>query len=133
MVVTCPRADGPLGVVTLPGTARAVDAARRFVRDILGAGHLAYEDAVLSVSELFTNAIEHTLSGVGGWVTVGVLAGPGVICLHVTNDGNAGKPCVRDDPDAEDGRGLLIVDTLASRWGVTEQDDATTVWAEFRR
>ncbi|MGY1583579.1 ATP-binding protein [Streptomyces sp. MN13] len=36
-------------------------------------------------------------------------------------------------PDAESGRGLLIVDALADRWGVTEgPPPRKTVWAEVR-
>ena len=35
------------------------------------------------------------------------------------------------DPDAQSGRGLLIVSTLAAAWGVTPHDDGKTVWAEL--
>jgi hypothetical protein len=32
--------------------------------------------------------------------------------------------------DATTGRGLLIVDSLASRWGVIEHDGGKSVWFE---
>ncbi|WP_199578171.1 ATP-binding protein, partial [Streptomyces sp. CRB46] len=36
-------------------------------------------------------------------------------------------------PDAEHGRGLLLVEALAHRWGVTEgRFPRKTVWAELR-
>lgn len=36
-------------------------------------------------------------------------------------------------PDAESGRGLLLLDALADRWGVTEgRFPRKTVWAELR-
>ncbi len=36
-------------------------------------------------------------------------------------------------PDAESGRGLLLVDSLADRWGVSEDRfPRKTVWAELR-
>lgn len=39
----------------------------------------------------------------------------------------------RPDPDSESGRGLLLVDALAERWGVTEgRFPRKTVWAELR-
>ncbi|WP_372500525.1 ATP-binding protein [Streptomyces meridianus] len=34
-------------------------------------------------------------------------------------------------PDAESGRGLLLVGLLATRWGVRERAVGKTVWAEF--
>ncbi|MDH6623862.1 hypothetical protein M2271_001654 [Streptomyces sp. LBL] len=35
------------------------------------------------------------------------------------------------EPDAEGGRGLLLVTLLALRWGVAERDVGKTVWAEL--
>jgi hypothetical protein len=31
-------------------------------------------------------------------------------------------------PDAEGGRGLIVVRSLATRWGITPEDDGKTVW-----
>lgn len=35
------------------------------------------------------------------------------------------------DPDAEGGRGLILVFLLARTWGVAERDVGKTVWAEI--
>jgi hypothetical protein len=36
-------------------------------------------------------------------------------------------------PSAASGRGLLILDGLADRWGVDVDGDTKTVWFELRR
>lgn len=133
-----------LGEVTLPGTRRAVGHARSFVRDIVlgqGAGgpgdgdadETVLDDIVMVVSETVANAIAHTASGLdGGRVTVVLAAGDGRYRLEVGDDGAAGgRPHVKDEIGAETGRGMRIVDALASRWGVRADGPRTVVWAEF--
>ncbi|MEU2689879.1 ATP-binding protein [Streptomyces hygroscopicus] len=42
------------------------------------------------------------------------------------------RPVLRDrDDEAECGRGLLLVDALASKWGVAERSVGKTVWCEY--
>ena len=42
------------------------------------------------------------------------------------------RPLVREAaPDPATGRGLLIIDQLASRWGVDLRRDGKTVWVEL--
>ena len=119
--------------IILPGVERSVAIGRRFVRDTLGTRHPALEKVALSVSELATNAIMHTPSGDGGHLTIGIRAGGHAVRAEVTNDGTmATKPRVRRDAEAENGRGILIIEALADSWGVTEQSGTTTVWVEFR-
>jgi anti-sigma regulatory factor (Ser/Thr protein kinase) len=126
--------DVVLGAITLPGVERSVANARRFVRDILGGRHPALDDISLGVSELATNAIKHTPSGNGGKITVRLAAAGSSIRAEVTNDGRTtpAKPGPESDAEAEEGRGILIVEALADAWGVTEHADSTTVWASFR-
>jgi anti-sigma regulatory factor (Ser/Thr protein kinase) len=128
--------DGPSalpGAITLPGEERMVATGRRFVRETLGQRHPALDEVMLGVSELATNAIKHTPSGDGGEITISLVAVGSVIRAEVTNEGSKmpSRPRVRADNDAEDGRGILIVEALAEAWGVTEQAGTTTVWAEF--
>jgi anti-sigma regulatory factor (Ser/Thr protein kinase) len=90
--------------------------ARRIVRWTLeGEAAEVVEVAELLVSELMTNAIEH--GGDHASLVVGVNAGH----VHVeTLDMSATvdlKP-LRAGPSTERGRGLTIVDALASDWGV---------------
>jgi two-component sensor histidine kinase len=119
--------------IVLRGEDRSVASGRRFVRDMLGRRHPAVDKVSLGVSELATNAIKHTPSGDGGEIKIRLtVAGP-LVRAEVTNDGSTmpAKPRTHHDPDAEDGRGILIVEALAESWGVTEHAGATTVWAEF--
>jgi anti-sigma regulatory factor (Ser/Thr protein kinase) len=121
------------GAITLPGEECAVATGRRFVRDVLGRRHPALDKVVLGVSELATNAIKHTPSGDGGQIMIRLAAVGPVVRAEVTNDGSTPppRPRVRPDADAEDGRGLAILEALADAWGVTEQAGRITVWAEF--
>ena len=124
-----------------PGAPAQVREARRFVARVL-AGCPARETLVTCVSELCTNAIEHTASGDGGVFAVEVLLpGEGVARIAVTDAGAATGP----DPGrsrrheagdlAEGGRGLALVAACTSRWGYRDAGAGAplpgrTVWAE---
>jgi anti-sigma regulatory factor (Ser/Thr protein kinase) len=126
------RNDALTGAITLPGEQRAVANGRRFVRQMLGRRHPALDKVALGVSELVTNAVEHTESGDGGEIRISLTVAGDLIRAEVTNDGvMTSKPHVRNDTEGEDGRGILIVEALAEAWGVTENARTTTVWAEF--
>ena len=130
-----PAATTVIGVITLPGTERSVAQSREFVHEALGPRHPALDGVGLSVSELATNAIRHTPSGAGGRLTIRLAAGHRLIRAEVVNDGTSGPgPRPNSEPGtyAEHGRGLLLIEAIADRWGVTRRADRTTVWAEFR-
>jgi anti-sigma regulatory factor (Ser/Thr protein kinase) len=122
-----------IGSLTLPGVERSVAYARRFVGDMLGQDHPRFDDARVVAGELVTNSITHSRSGQGGFVTVALDGASGrAIQIRVIDGGSdTAKPCVRDDPYAENGRGLLIVQSLADEWGVQAGTDATTIWARL--
>lgn len=46
------------------------------------------------------------------------------------HDSGGGVPVLRE-PSDESGRGLLLVDALADRWGVGERDPGKVVWCAF--
>src|SRR5579884_2597895 len=106
---------GATGSVDLPSDLGSAREARRFVADCasrLGRPGVA-ELAELLVSELVTNAVAHARTGVA-IQCVPTRAGIRV----VVRDGSADLPSPRHpDPWDERGRGLLLVETLASRWG----------------
>ena len=84
------------------------------------------DDAVLMVSELVTNAVQHGQPE----VTLGMsLSGDG-LTVSVSDQGS-GAP-IRAFPTAEQqrGRGLGLVDALASKWGVIRSagQDGKQVW-----
>lgn len=75
------------------------------------------ETASLLVSELVTNAITHDGVGPGG-VMMSVRVARGRLRVDVHDTSAAMPELERDAPvDAETGRGLLLVDTLADEWG----------------
>jgi signal transduction histidine kinase len=106
--------------------ARRVTAARlRYC----GLGPLV-DDAQLIVSELVTNAIQH---GDGSRITFTMTVRAGFLRLAV-HGGTPGRPVVRAaDDDAEHGRGLFLVDHLATAHGGTwgSSDDGTTTWCNL--
>ncbi|MEO3830011.1 ATP-binding protein [Actinomadura sp. B10D3] len=122
---------GLSGVATFPGVSRSAGRARAFVREVLGTNASA-DTVELCVSELVANAVCHSASGDGGQVTVAIGVNGDRVRVEVTDDGDAGSaPHVMDDPSAEHGRGLMVVDALAARWGVIPGPTGSTVWFEY--
>jgi hypothetical protein len=119
-----------------PQTPRA---AREFTRDTLRRWDLGpvYPDAAVVVSELVTNALRYGLRISGAAIS----AAPGPVdltlwsrqsCLIcVVADPNPEPPVLRPpDSDAEAGRGLQVVQALASSWGWTLRGGPQkVVWA----
>lgn len=106
-------AGGPEQVFA--GRSDQVRAVRAFVREAL-ADHPAVGDAVLVASELATNAVRHTLSGLEGGSFIVRLAK--VSATHaavlVTDQGSSEAPLVRAaSDDEESGRGLAVVKSVS--------------------
>lgn len=87
-------------------------------------------DAVLLASELVTNAVLHGASP----ITLRLSAAPGRIRVEVHDHGTA-LPVPRTDRPriAPGGLGLVLVEALASYWGVTRTPDRAGkgVWFEM--
>ena len=105
--------------MTVAGQADRVRVARAFVGRVLGPGYSCVDVAVLLVSELFGNSVRHSGSGAAGeTVTVAVRATDGIVRVEVTDRSGPGVPELRPaGGDAEGGRGLRLVASLAARWG----------------
>ena len=120
-----------LGSLTIPGRPDQVATARAFVSRTLSS-HRAGADndaATLLTSEIVTNAIQHTKSGVdGGSVTIVVIGVPRGVLVEVIDDGSAGTPVVKGDLYAAEGHGLFLVQHLAAQWGYLRDPAGTTVW-----
>jgi DNA-binding NarL/FixJ family response regulator len=105
--------------------------ARKFVDETLTRWDCAdqLEVVTLLVSEVVTNAIVHA----GTEVEVSVELKADAIRIEVT-DKESGLPTPRDASDEEtSGRGLALVDALASRWGVESRPVGKVVWFEVPR
>jgi serine/threonine-protein kinase RsbW len=129
------RPDGPqaavLGSLTIPGRPEQVGAARAFVVRTLSAkqADADADAAALLTSEIATNAIQHSNSGVeGGTVTIVVIGLPGGILVEIIDGGSAGAPIVKGDLYAAQGHGLFLVQRLAAQWGYHRNSASTTVW-----
>jgi anti-sigma regulatory factor (Ser/Thr protein kinase) len=114
--------------------ARHVSAMRRLVRSFVAHCGLPdlMDDAALVVSELITNSLAH--SG-GADVRMGLRLVGGRLCIEV-DDGAADRSQKRLPPpglDAENGRGLHIVDTIVrsrhGTWGVSP--DGARTWCSL--
>ncbi len=87
-------------------------------------------DAVLAVSELVTNAVEHAHSGP---VRVRLEAIDHIVRVEVASRRGAHPVVIPSDPPPPAemrGRGLAIVREVADRMGVVAEDE-TTVWFEM--
>jgi serine/threonine-protein kinase RsbW len=91
------------------------------------------DDARVVVSELVANALRHARPLEDHTLAVGWRVQPDALRVSVTDGGSStSRPAPRRPGDlATGGRGLKIVQALASRWGVDADDSRTTVWAEL--
>lgn len=115
---------------TLSAEPEQVAEARRLVAGYLrDQGDEDGEVAVLLVSELVTNAILH---GRAPLELRAQAAGSG-LRVEVYDQDPSTPPVLRHDVDLTEpgGRGLQLVDTLADRWGWTENDHGKVVWFEL--
>lgn len=116
-------------VLRLPPALSSVRAARRFVADECARRGMSPErtdDALLLTSELVTNAVLHGRSEVSLEVEGGA-----VMRVSVVDENSRHPAPVSEDPDALDGRGLALVEALASRWGVQDRALGKAVWFEL--
>jgi CheY-like chemotaxis protein len=112
---------------------KAVDsprAARRFVQATLAGEDEELSELVsLLVSELVTNSLVHAGSG----AEVVVRLRPGRVRVEVADD-DPRLPVLRvPDDNGPGGRGLLIVERSASRWGADPARGGKVVWFEIDR
>ena len=111
--------------LTLPRVPVSVARARAGLRALRGELGDRYQDAVLLVSELVTNAVRH---GQGSTLRLTARVDAGSLRVEVVDAGSGFEPPHRR-PDAASpgGRGLEIVASLADHWGVYE-GNSTHVW-----
>ena len=81
----------------------------------------------LLVSELVTNSLRHATLGPESWVRVDATISPDSVRVEVADPGGRFPPTPELGGDG--GWGLMLVDRMASRWGVG-RDTLTRVWFE---
>jgi anti-sigma regulatory factor (Ser/Thr protein kinase) len=120
---------------TFPSTPRAVPAARSSVVGRLAEWGLdaVGDTAALLVTELVTNAVRHAPSGPVDLAIVGPGADtPGIVRIEVGDEEPLPpQPRAKVRPEAESGRGLLLLTHFARAWGVRPGPRGKTVWFEL--
>ncbi len=107
----------------------AAGAARLHVTQFLRSRDLPVEvidDARLVVSELVANAVQHGRPSPDGFLNLGWELNPRRFVLSVEDGGDQPILPREAEPDAVDGRGLHIVESLSDSWTV-ERDAGTTM------
>jgi anti-sigma regulatory factor (Ser/Thr protein kinase) len=114
---------------TFPATPASAAEARRFVESVMSTAHLdnlAYT-ATMLVSELVANAILHT----GTPLEVVVCPEPDSVRIEV-HDGSAQLPIRKHYSNMSGtGRGLLLVERMASEWGADRTTAGKVVWFQL--
>lgn len=127
-----PRA---IGSIQVAGIRESVSHARSEVRRWLGDDHPSVDDAVLAASELVTNALRHSDARPYNFIGLTVTVAEEMIYVEVRDPGSVfSAPHIRKEPEAEDGRGLLIVSEISQDWGIREHGRGLgrTVWCAIR-
>ncbi|RKS08933.1 anti-sigma regulatory factor (Ser/Thr protein kinase) [Nocardiopsis sp. Huas11] len=119
-----------------------VSVVRRWVVQSARATPTLAHDMCVAASELTTNALLYTRSGLpGGHATIELLHRPATVILRVTDEGacdreNPSFPCPSPWPrraDVEGGRGLSLVERLADYWEWDHTPAGVSVRAVFSR
>jgi anti-sigma regulatory factor (Ser/Thr protein kinase) len=134
LLVVRVRAESPAAVheIRLASDAHSPALARGFLAGLLeGAGWLdAVDTATLLVSELVTNALSHGHAPCS--LRVQFLE-PDTVEVSV-QDADATLPTLQHpDRMSEHGRGMLLVDALARRWGIRPVPGGKQVWFTLTR
>jgi anti-sigma regulatory factor (Ser/Thr protein kinase) len=111
---------------TLAADPRCVGEARRVTTTTLNDWGLAglTDTASLLVSELMTNALLHARSG----VDIVIRRDPSGARIEVCDHSPLAPRIRHFSADAGTGRGIRLLDTLASDWGVEPRDGGKCVW-----
>ena len=115
--------------LSLPAEPRSASAARSAVRRLVAGAPVDEDVALLLVSELVGNAARY--AGRGDVIVCATLTSQ---ALRVeVHDASPALPVPPPTPpwDQETGRGLLLVEALAERWGTEQEPGGKSVWFEL--
>jgi anti-sigma regulatory factor (Ser/Thr protein kinase) len=109
----------------LPATADAPAAIRAFLRAALESTAPAATPLVeLLATELVSNVVRH----VGSPMTVRLVPQSAAIRVEVDDDSGAPPVLLEQGPHEESGRGIFLVESLATEWGWSTRERGKTVW-----
>lgn len=121
--------SGPAVIdLTLPAESSTPRRARNLVEELFF-DHPRCGDLLVCVSEAVTNAVLHA-----GTALRLVARDEGALVRIEVTDADPTVPVARrPDATTPTGRGLLLIDTLAERWGVDGRRNGKTIWFEVTR
>ncbi|MEU6992417.1 ATP-binding protein [Streptomyces sp. NPDC046465] len=136
------RAQTPTPVhqftILLSATRRGARLARLLTREQLHSWEHPFESAEQIVAELANNAVLHGHVPGRSFRLVLTLIAANTLRVEVTDARADRSPPLhprRPSPEAESGRGLLLVEALAARWGTDlgtlPLSPCKTIWAEI--
>ena len=115
-------------VVALAPTGKSAAAARRTLEQILGEAELTglVDEALLLVTELVTNAVVHA----GTEIELRVETSTEGLHVEVVDRSPGSLPVIRPAPaeTREGGRGVFLLDALATEWGTRHFGGGKSVW-----
>jgi GAF domain-containing protein/anti-sigma regulatory factor (Ser/Thr protein kinase) len=118
-------------VTTLPPSGRSAAAARRTLeRALEGAGlDGLLDEALLLVTELVTNAVVHA----GTEIELRIDTSAGGLRVEVVDRSPGSLPVMQPAPaeTREGGRGVFLLDALASEWGTRHFSGGKSVWFQL--
>lgn len=139
-MTTGPEGSARSHSVSVPHERTAVRTARHAFADELaaaGVGGDVATDAMLVLSELVTNAVKHAAPLPSGQILVRWDLRDDVLHIEITDGGARTRPYPTVAAlSAVGGRGLDIVRTVSTQWGVNEdqaEGGTVTVWADVAR
>lgn len=117
------------------GVAESVGHARGFTRMVLD-GHALADQAELVISELATNALAHTRTGMpDGTFVVELEVYPEHVRAAVVDLGSPDQPEIAAgdpaSPALTGGRGLFLVEAMSAKWGCEPAGLGLRVWADI--
>lgn len=115
--------------IGLPAHLSAAGQARQFLREVLPDWSLAalVDSAMLLTTELVTNAVIHARSPVG----VTLKLAEGRLRVEVADQGPGALAMREPVPGDMHGRGLRLIEALASAWGTSSDGQGKLVWFEL--
>ncbi|MDX6198805.1 MAG: hypothetical protein QOJ79_1956 [Actinomycetota bacterium] len=115
-------------VVALAPTGRSAAAARRALEQVLGEAEFAglLDEALLLVTELVTNAVVHA----GTEIELRIETSPDGVHVEVIDRSPGSLPVIRPAPaeTREGGRGVFLLDAVATEWGTRHFAGGKSVW-----
>jgi anti-sigma regulatory factor (Ser/Thr protein kinase) len=103
--------------------------ARAFVRSTLASWGLSEQAPTVELltTELVANVVVH----VDRPVSIRLVCGRDELRIEVDDSSPLVPELQHPAPDETHGRGILLINSLASRWGTEPRGDGKTVWVEL--